>query len=53
LLLTSLLFRLALMQRAEEVGVLLAVGWQPRLVRRLIVREALTVAALGTLVGAV
>ena len=39
LLLTALLFSLAVEQRAEEVGILLALGFPPRAVRRLFLVE--------------
>jgi ABC-type antimicrobial peptide transport system permease subunit len=52
-MLTSLLFRLGVEQRAREVGLLLATGAAPRRVRRLLLAEALIVAACGALVGAV
>ena len=56
LLLTSLLFVFGAQQRSEEVGVLLALGWTPGQVRRLLLGEAALAAwlgaALGTLGGA-
>src|SRR5262249_38458460 len=39
ILLTALLFALGVEQRAEEVGTLLAVGWTPRRVQRLLLAE--------------
>ena len=51
LLLTVLLFVFGVEQRAKEVGTLLAMGFRPRQVRGLLLREAGLVAALGSLVG--
>lgn len=51
LLLVSLLFRLAIDRRGKEVGLLLATGYSQRQVRRLLMAEALTVAAVGALIG--
>ncbi|MFW6169243.1 MAG: FtsX-like permease family protein, partial [Planctomycetota bacterium] len=55
LLLVVLLFRLGFEQRAGECGLLLAVGWSRGRLRRLLVTEAVGVAAiggaLGTLIG--
>jgi putative ABC transport system permease protein len=53
LLLVSLLFRLALDRRAREVGLLLATGYSPGQVRRLLWREGGLVAAVGSLLGLV
>jgi ABC-type antimicrobial peptide transport system permease subunit len=52
-MLTALLFRLGIEQRAREVGLLLAVGTPLRKLRRLLVAEASMVAALGALIGVV
>ncbi len=52
-MLVALLFRLGVEQRASEVGILLAVGWHPRSVRRLLLIEGLLVAALGGAAGVV
>ncbi len=52
LLLTGLFFRLAVESRAREVGLLLALGYTPRDVRRLLFAESLTLAAVGTVAGA-
>lgn len=53
LLLIGLLLRLGIERRSQEVGLLAAVGFTPRQVRRLLFREAFVVAlvsgALGTL----
>ncbi|MCE9603899.1 MAG: ABC transporter permease [Planctomycetia bacterium] len=51
LMLTSLLFRLGVEQRAAEVGLLLAVGLDARHVQRLLLREGALVAALGAALG--
>jgi ABC-type antimicrobial peptide transport system permease subunit len=50
-MLTSLLFRLGIEQRAVEIGVLLAVGLGLRQVRRLLLVEGLAVAAVGAFAG--
>jgi putative ABC transport system permease protein len=50
-MLVALLFRLGVEQRAGQIGVLLAVGWTARRVRRLLVGEGLIVAGLGGLAG--
>src|SRR5690606_15104123 len=50
LLLTGLFFRLAMESRAREIGLLLALGYTPRDVRRLLFAESLTLAAAGTVV---
>lgn len=51
LLLVALLFRLGFDQRAAQVGLLLALGWSVRRVRRVLVAEGLTVAAAGSALG--
>ncbi len=51
-MLTALLFRLGIEGRAREVGLLLAAGFSPRRLRRLLTGEALTVATAGAAVGA-
>ena len=51
LLLVGLLFRLATERRAKEVGLLLAAGYSPTLVKRLLLAEGLAVAGVGALVG--
>jgi|CXWL01.1.fsa_nt_gi ABC-type antimicrobial peptide transport system permease subunit len=50
-LLAGLLFRLAVERRAQEAGLLLAVGFPLRTVRRRFLAEGFTVAAVGVLVG--
>jgi putative ABC transport system permease protein len=52
LLLMGLLFQLGLEQRASEVGILLALGLTPKLVRRLLLIEGAALALAGGLVGA-
>lgn len=51
LLLVALLFRLGVEQRAAQAGLLLALGWAGRRVRRLLVLEGVAVAAAGSVVG--
>jgi putative ABC transport system permease protein len=53
LMLTSLLFRLGVEQRAAEVGLLMAVGLDAKHVSRLLLREGAIVAAIGAAVGLV
>jgi putative ABC transport system permease protein len=53
LILLSLLFHFGMEKRATEIGVLLALGWPPRLVRRLFLLEGIAIAAVGSAVGAV
>ena len=50
-LLVALLFRLGVDRRAPEMGLLLAVGFPLKAVRRRFVREGLLVAGLGGLLG--
>ncbi len=51
LVLAGLLMALAVGARRAELGVLLAVGFTPALVRRLVLRESAAVAALGSALG--
>jgi ABC-type lipoprotein release transport system permease subunit len=51
LVLVGLLVRLNLDRRASEVGLLLATGYRPRTVRRLLLAEGLSLAAFGGLLG--
>jgi ABC-type lipoprotein release transport system permease subunit len=51
LILLGLLFELGMEKRAKEIGILLAVGWRPGQVRRLLLGEGLAVAALGGVLG--
>jgi putative ABC transport system permease protein len=50
--LTGLLFTFSIEQRAAEAGLLLAVGWQAKQVRRLFLREGFALALLGAVIGA-
>ena len=51
LVLTGLLFALGAEQRTEETGTLLALGFPPRRVRRLMLAEGACLVAVGTAVG--
>jgi putative ABC transport system permease protein len=51
LMLVWLLFRLGVEQRADEIGLLLALGWSRRKVRRLFTFEGGVVAAIGAGLG--
>src|SRR6185503_3868370 len=51
LLLTALLFALGAEQRTEEVGILLALGFTPKRVRRVFLTEAAAVALLASAAG--
>ncbi|MEI7935146.1 MAG: ABC transporter permease [Verrucomicrobiota bacterium] len=53
LLLMALLFQLGLEQRTSEVGILLALGFTPKQVRRLLLVEGIALALAGGLIGAV
>lgn len=50
-LLTAMLFSLGIEQRAGEIGTLLALGFTPRKVRRLLFVEGLVLAIVGSLLG--
>lgn len=50
-MLVSLLFRLAVDGRAEQIGLLLALGWSMRRVRRLWAAEGLAIALVGGIAG--
>ncbi|MCP3914670.1 MAG: ABC transporter permease [bacterium] len=52
LLLTTLLFVFGVEQRSAEAGVLMAVGYRARDVRRLVFREAAVLAVIGAVAGA-
>jgi len=52
LLLTGLLFAFGTEQRGEQVGLLLALGWPARRVRRLLLLEGVALAVPGVIVGA-
>jgi putative ABC transport system permease protein len=51
--LAALFFRLGVEQRAQEVGLLRALGGSARMVRRLFMTEAATLAAAGAVIGAI
>jgi putative ABC transport system permease protein len=51
LILLALLFHFGLERRATEVGLLLAVGWRPRQVRRLLLWEGAIIAVVGSVLG--
>src|SRR6185369_857487 len=51
--LTGLLFTFSIEQRATEAGLLLAVGWRVKSVRRLFLWEGLVLALIGSLLGVV
>lgn len=53
IVLTSLLFRLNLENRSTQVGLLDALGFRQKQVRRLFLSEGLTVATFGSLIGLV
>jgi len=51
LILLALLFHFGLERRATEVGLLLAVGWRPKQVRRLLLLEGAIIAVVGSVLG--
>ncbi len=51
LVLTAMLFSFSLEQRAVEIGTLLAIGWPPSRVRRVLFGEGLRIACVGSLIG--
>jgi putative ABC transport system permease protein len=51
LILMALLFRFGLEQRTAEVGTLLAIGFLPRQVRRLLLGEGLLLCLIGSIIG--
>jgi putative ABC transport system permease protein len=51
LLLVSLLFRLGVEQRADQLGLLSAMGWSPEMIRGLLMREAALTSILGSALG--
>lgn len=53
LLLTALLFVFNIEQRAREIGTLLAIGYQPRQVSRLLIGEGAGLAMVGSVIGTV
>jgi putative ABC transport system permease protein len=52
MLLVRLMFTLGVEQRAKEIGILIAVGYAPRQVRRLFLAEGAVLAVLGAGLGA-
>lgn len=52
LLLMSLLFQFGMEQRSRETGILLALGWRPNAVKRLLYWEGGALAGLGAALGA-
>jgi putative ABC transport system permease protein len=52
LLLMALLFQFGLERRATEIGTLLALGFRPRQVRRLLLGEGVALALMGGVLGA-
>ena len=52
LLLMALLFSLGLEQRAPEIGTLLALGFTPKQVRKILLREAVVLSLIGGVIGA-
>jgi ABC-type antimicrobial peptide transport system permease subunit len=50
-MLTALLFRLGVELRSSEIGLLLATGYTPRSVSRLLLAEGMAVSAMGTIAG--
>jgi putative ABC transport system permease protein len=53
LLLMALLFQFGLEQRTAEIGTLLALGFRPRQVRRMLLLEGMALALIGGILGAV
>ena len=53
LLLASLFFRLGVEQRLRELGLLRAIGWTPRAIRRLFLSEALLLSVAGSAIGVI
>ncbi len=52
LMLTGMLFVFGIQQRAEEMGLLLGIGYRPGQVRRIFLWEGCVVALLGSILGA-
>lgn len=53
LLLMAMLFQFGLEQRAPEIGTLLALGFTPKQVRNLLLREGVALALLGGVIGTI
>ncbi len=51
LLLMAMLFQFGLEQRAQEIGTLLALGFTPKQVRKLLLREGVALAFMGGVLG--
>ncbi|MSU60881.1 MAG: ABC transporter permease [Pedosphaera sp.] len=51
LILMAMLFQFGVEQRAPEIGTLLALGFQPKQVRRLLLAEGVVLSALGAVMG--
>jgi ABC-type antimicrobial peptide transport system permease subunit len=51
LLLMALLFQFGVEQRATEIGTLLALGFRPKHVRRMLVAEGIVLSILGAVIG--
>ncbi len=49
----AMLFQFGLEQRAPEIGTLLALGFTPRQVRKLLLREGVTLAFIGGIIGTI
>lgn len=52
LMLTAMLFSFGIQQRSKELGILLAVGYRPGQVRRLMIQESCLIALAGAIAGA-
>lgn len=50
-MLIAMLFRLGLTQRLKQLGTLLAIGWTPRRLGRLVLSEGAVVATIGVVLG--
>lgn len=53
LLLMALLFQFGLEQRSAEIGTMLALGFQPKEVRKLLLREGALIGLIGGVIGAI
>src|SRR5579871_223652 len=51
LLLAGLFFKLGIEQRTKEIGILRTLGWSPRQIRRVFVRQGLLLAVVGGIAG--
>lgn len=50
-LLIAMLMRLGLIQRTQQLGTLLAIGWTPKRTRRLLMAESASVSGVGAIAG--